>query len=150
VEAFGVLWPVSHGGAGEGIRFLPLPTVGDSFDPEVLFRVAPATRAPQTALRDHTIVVRARGEFFSTDRLTVSDVRVEGDAWLIHFSVTHVESPDGEPAPRDLYVVIAIDAGDARLHRLSLQFNARWRSFQGAESAMNEPAALPEVIEFLE
>jgi hypothetical protein len=150
VEAFGVLLPVTHGAAGEGIRFVPLASVGDSFNPEVLFQTEPATRVQQSVLRDHALVVRARGEFFSTDHLAVSDVRVDGDAWEIHFSVTHVESQDGEPATSDLYVVVAIDAGYARLRSLRLQFNARLRSFQGKESAMDEPAALPEVIEFLQ
>ena len=145
-----MLSPVSHGAAGEGIRFVPLARVGDSFEPEALFRIEPATRLMQAALRDHALVVRPRGEFFSTDRLAVSDVRVAGDAWWIDFSVTHVESPDGEPATSDLYVVIAIDVGHARLRSLRLQFNARWRSFQGEESAMDEPAALPELIEFPE
>jgi hypothetical protein len=149
VEAFGVLWPVSHG-TGEGIRFLPLAGVGDSFDPEVLFRGNLPVRVPQAALRDHVLVVRTRGEFFSTDRLAVPDVRVDGDVWWIDFSVTHVESPDGEPAPRDLYVVIAINTGAARLRRLTLQFRARWRSFQGEESAMSDQAAPSEVVEFAE
>jgi hypothetical protein len=150
IEAFGLLWPVSDGKAGERIRFLPLAQVGDSFDPAAVFREEFPLQVHPSTLRDHVLVVRPRAEFFSNDRLAVSNVSANDGEWRIDFCVTRVESQDLEPAPRDLYVVIALDAGDALLRRLMLQFKARGRSFQGVESAMNEPAALPEVIEFLE
>jgi hypothetical protein len=146
VEALCLLWPASSGPTGEGIRFLPLAKLANSFDPEKSFRDETPLPISQPVLRDHALLVRPRGEFFSTDRLAVSDMRVNGNDWGIDFSVTHFENLDGEPAPCDLYLVIAINTGDVQLQSLMLQFKGRWHSFQGEETEMAEPAAVPVMI----
>jgi len=148
MDAFGLLWPRSAN-LDEGIRLFPLAGATDAFDPEVFFRQERPLQVSRAMLRNHALLAHPRGEFFSTDKLALSEVKMDGDDYRVGFSVTHFENPNGEPAPRDLYVVLSVEFGDSRPQSLTLHFSGLWRNFRGEETTAAEPAASPLRLNFL-
>jgi hypothetical protein len=150
VDVLGLLWPPRDGAGNEGVR---LCAYGDLSRPpgidELFERDAPPS-VSSAALRDHVLVVRPRGEFFSTDELALSRVRRQAGRWTIDLAITHVENPNGEPAPRDLYVVLSIEVGNRPPQSLELRFDGWRRDFQGNETPSAEPVAPSQTIRFSE
>src|SRR5262245_34707370 len=106
VDVLGLLWPVGDAGGGEGLSLVARADLARPLDLDALFAQPPPSRIYRAALSDHLLVARPRGTFFSTDELSLSQVRRHEDRWTIDLEITHCESQDGEPAPRDLYVLL--------------------------------------------
>jgi hypothetical protein len=123
----------------------------DFANPEALESIfgRPTTSVvPREALRNHVLAVSIQGEFFSTDRLVPAQVDARGDHWLIDFELTRMENFNGEPAPRELWVLLAIEPGKQPLQSLTLRFEGRLCDFLGKETPIPEPVGAPQTISF--
>lgn len=148
VDVLGLLWPLRGAAGGEGVRLYASADLARPLDIDALFAQRAPARVPRAALRDHLLVVRPRGEFFGTDELALSQMRWHDDRWSIDLEITRCENQDGEPAPRDLYVVLCVNMGNRPLRSLALQYSGRRRDFKGNETQMAEPVAPAQLIEF--
>jgi hypothetical protein len=148
LDVLGLLWRVRDGADDAGFRLCAYSDLSRLSGIDELFEQGAPSRVERGALRDQVLVVRPRGEFFSNDELALTQVRRQEDRLSIDLTITHVENPNGEPAPRDLYVVLAVDTGKRPPHSLELLFNGRWRDSQGNETPLAGPVAPPQTIEF--
>lgn len=147
VDVFCLLWPTRGEPAGEGVRLCAHDDLSRLPDLAELFvRTAPA-RVERAALRDHALIAHPRGEFFSTDELALAQVQLSENRCSVDLAITHVENPNGIPAPRELYVVLTIEAGSRPPHSLELRFHGRQRDSQGNETPLDAPVAPPLAIE---
>ena len=150
IDVLGLLWPTDGKAKGEGVRLCAHGELSRLSSIDGLFGQDASLRVPHKVLRDHVLIVRPRGEFFSTDELTLTQMRRDDDHWAIDLEITRVETPNGIPAPRDLYVVLAINTGDHPPQHLELRFSGHRRDSQGNETPLAEPVSPPQVIEFSE
>jgi hypothetical protein len=148
VEVLGLLYPIRSEVSGRGIRLLAFSDLSRPLDPEELFQRSSPSQGSLASLRDHVLVVCPSGEFFSTDELALLHMRREHDQWSIDLEITHYQNPNLDPEPRDLCIVLSIDAGNRPFRSLVLQFSGRWRDYQGNETPMPKPVAPNQVIEF--
>jgi hypothetical protein len=147
VDVVGILRPPRPGAGDDGPARYRLADAARPLEVEELFAQSAPSLTP-SALGDRALVVRPHGEFLSTDQLALSQVTRDEGLWSIDLEITRSESQDGSPAPRDLYVVLRLDAGRHPLRRLELRFKGRWRDFQGGEKELAEPLSPVQVIEF--
>jgi len=150
LELFALLWPLFENETDEGVWLVPVTALSKIFDPEVLSGWKRSAQVSRAALRNHALVVRPRGQFLSTDKLSLAQLNVEGNRWAVDLALLRSENPDGEPAPRDLYVVLSLDTGDSRPQSLTLHIKGIWQDFRGDESAFTEPVANDVAVEFSE
>lgn len=148
VDVLGLLRPLQASSADEGARLCRYADLARSLDFGAIFGQGAPSRVSRAALRDHVLVVRPRGDFFSTDELALAQLRGPDDQWSLGLEITHCESQDGEPAPRDLYVLLCLEVGDRPLRSLALHFNGRRRDVHGNATPLAAPIAPAQFIEF--
>jgi hypothetical protein len=148
VDLLGLLLPVRPKTKSKGIRLCSSTKLAGSSHLQTLFDQHGQASVSLSFLRDHLLVARPRGQFFSTDELALKGLRREDDQWSIDVIITHRENQDGEPAPRDLYVVLQIDPGRRPVRSLILQFSGQTRDFYGKETLLSRPIAPVERIKF--
>jgi hypothetical protein len=86
-------------------RFAPHQIAG-RFSGDLLALLVPPGTAPPDAGRFR--IIHVSGRFLSTDDLTVTSLRREGNAWSIAVDIVRREQPDAPPAARDLYLLLHI------------------------------------------
>lgn len=147
VQLLAVLRPRGEGArGGEGGWRLQDPA--RPLDLEGLFARSTPPRVSLASLRERLLVARPRGEFFSLDEVSLRHARREDERLTVELLVTRPESPDGEPAPRDLFILLGIDAGVNPPRRLSLTFDGRGVDTRGNETPLAVTSGEPLTIEF--
>ena len=144
VDLLCVLGPVSASGA-ETAALVPAAALAGPPAFDTMFNRT-GMRIARASLRDHALVLRARGGFQSTDQVAVAQIDTRGDRWSIGLDIAHVENPNLEPAPRDLYVIVALE-GDRPPGSIAVQFAGRQRDTRGVERPLADPVAPPLIVE---
>jgi hypothetical protein len=150
VEVMGLFYQRRAAVEPDSNRLIPLADLTGPIDLPARFEQSARSPISRAALHDQALVCRPQDEFFSTDELTGVQIRRDQDQCLIEVVLTRHENPDGEPAPRDLYLVVYVEEGNRPLRRLVLQFSGRRRDFKGNEIALTEPVAVTQHIEVLD
>jgi hypothetical protein len=143
-----ILRDVRDGGHAEGVILCAYTDFADGEDFESVFGRPGTSVVPRHALRNHLLAVRISGEFFSTDRLVPAQMDARSEHWFIDFELTRMENFNGEPAPRELWVLLAIEPGKQPLQSVTLRFQGRLRDFLGNETPIPEPVVAPQTISF--
>jgi hypothetical protein len=147
VEVMGLFYPRRAAVEPESNRLIPRAELTGLIDLPTRFEQSVRSPISRAALHDQALACRPQGEFFSTDELSGVQIRRDQDQCLIELVLTRHENPDGEAAPRDLYLMLYVEEGNRPLRRLELQFRGRWRDFRGNEIALTEPVAVTQLIE---
>jgi len=145
-----LLWPLVENDSGEGVWLLPAAAFSKAFDPQARSGWKRSTQVSRTALRDYALLLRPGGQFFSTDKLSLSRIYVHDNQCVIDLALVRPENSSGTPAPRSLYVVLSFDPGEGHPQNLTLHINGIWRDFRGHESPLSEPVASDLTVEFSE
>src|SRR5438552_924862 len=83
VDIFGFLKPQGTAAGGEGVRLCPFAGLERPLDLTALFRTSAPLRLSREDLDRHVLVVRPRGEFFTTDELAVVQVSRNAGDWSV-------------------------------------------------------------------
>ena len=150
LDLVALLWPLPENKSDESVWLIPVTVLAKPFDPQGLPAWKGSTQVSRAALRDHALVLRPRGYFLSTDKLSLSRLNVENSRWIIDVLLVRSENTNLEPAPRDLYIVLSFDPGENRPQNLTLHIEGIWRDFQGQESPISELLVSDLTIEFSE
>ena len=127
----------------DGVWSYPIDGLVPTLDLAAIGVTEGDARVTRAALRDHGLIVRCRGRCFSTDELAITQIRRDGERWSLGLELTHHENQDGEPAPRDLYVLLVVDPGDRPLRAIALDVHERWRDVRAHEIPAPAPAPPP-------
>jgi hypothetical protein len=112
----------------------------------VFMLVKPGDPGPDPGLPSNRVVVaRVQGRFLSTDAVALFAIEDRRDEWGLSVAITRSENPNLEPAPRDLFVVIAFGAATPPA-RVALRFSGRLRAFDDSERPLDDLPPQPQVI----
>jgi len=145
-----LLAPVLQPPAAEGARLLHFRDLARPLDLAATFASCKPSPLSRALLRDHALIIHVAGRFCSTDRVLLAQVQLRHDHCSLALEITHVESQDGEPAPRDLYLLLRFDFGALPVPKLAVQLTEHRRDFHGHEAPLDGSATSPVIIEFSE
>jgi hypothetical protein len=145
-----LLAPVLQSPVPQGVRLLHVRDLAQPLDLAAIFASGEPSPLSRALLRDQALIIHAAGRFWSTDRAILVEVQSRYDHCSLDLEITHVESQDGEPAPRDLYLLLRLDFGDLPVLKLAVQLTERRRDFHGHEAPLDGSATSPVIIEFSE
>jgi hypothetical protein len=143
-----VLLPVSE---GVGSELLTLPLLADfsgkkGFD--WLAAQPPVPAVSRAALPDHVVAARMSDSILSTDRIALTKLEARGGDWSADLLLTRFENFDGEPAPRQLWILFSMDPGQQPLDSLTLRFSGQFRDNRGNHAPLREPLPSAYTIRF--
>lgn len=142
----GLLRPLESPASAGAVGVLALAALSPSTDIDSLFQPGTRSEVARSVLADHILVLQPRGQFLSTDDLSLTGASQHDGRWSIDLMVTRHLSEDGEPAPRTLMVLMHVDVGDLTLRELAVTYHGRQRDFRGSETALPAPLAPAQVI----
>lgn len=148
LDVISVLRPVSERAEGELVILGAFTDFATRAGIDWLVDEPGVAAVSRAALRDHVVAVRTRGTVLSTDRIALAQLDARGVGWSVDLDLMRFESFDGEPAPRELWVLLSIEPGDQPLESLTLRFSGRLRDSRGNETLLREPTPAPYTIPF--
>lgn len=147
IEMMGLLVPKVASLERDTFRLMPYAMLSGLANISALFERPSPTQVTRMVLRDNALIFRLQGQFSSTDELSAMQVQFEKMQTLIDVVFTRYENQDGDPAPRDLYLLLGIEIGNQSLRRMKLQFSGRMHDFNGNETPLAGTIAAPQIIE---
>jgi len=125
-----------HAVVPPGVRLWRRDTPGAAADARAILAQEPLDSAPRAALLDHFIALSPQGDFVATDRVRLADAQCDADDWHFAFRIRRFESPNLEPAPGRLCLLLAVQPDGERPRRMSFAFVASRIAVGGDESPL--------------
>lgn len=138
IDLLALLRPAS-GARETRVRVVPRGHLAAALASESFIGVTASVPVSSASLREGCLVARVPGDFLASDRAVPLHMALRGTAWSVDFDVVHVENPNLDAMPCDLWVVLGLHAGEPAPHSLRLGFPARWVGADGAALARETP-----------